>query len=619
MTKLRKRQYSEEFWQKLARLLLAGILTAFPQPSVLLAQDVEQSGLKDFSDRDCKEVFSAGPLSDLRETGLLDPADMSYVLTEEHPLDRKRPLITPEDKQALSNKTGFVSGHLAQREDSRTSVSKIYSKINAQAKQEGESLFARQLTEREAQALVNLTSPIWKHRAAYLRDNRQNTQPERANQNPLTEDQSWMLKQAGFSEREIGRILSLEAIEGGWSRFFSDLEAPQMALAKRIQEGKPLSPGEDILIFVSGLENYVARVVKFDGPGKIIIEFPNPETGDLSKMTIDDMTVNETREGRASIYEKVSDLDWRNDEKFTQSIYAETKLFSKKYGGIKAFDLEAGQIFSAYRSDRKILSMEELNLQAGISVEPDFSKSRARHPEIQEQIAFARAIRRLAKPPHPHNTHIEWLALKIPSRIEYVRDILIRDQEFFVSDIQQNLSAIKEFENQALSAIQQKKVSYVWWLAFNYNLAALVSRGGIKSRREILKDSAVARVVAHFPYRLTLPITVWHGELKQKDLNMAVLNDVRPVAFSSNDGKEVKEIGYSYDFMDHDFFHLEIADDPFDETNYDRISPLSVFRDLGYHQFVKTSGLLERWTERAKPYHRRHHQPFVFDLLGVYD
>ena len=328
------------------------------------------------------------------------------------------------------------------------------------------------------------------------------------------------------------------------------------------------------------------------------------------------------------------------------------KFFSKKYGMIKTFDLATGQIFAAYLSDRKILSLEELNLQMEISVDPDSSNiGESIHYEIREQIAFARAIRRLAKPPHPHNTHIEYLALKIPSRIEYARKILAveRDKENSSRDIdmiQQAFSTLKDLEDQALSAIQQNKVSYVYWLAFNHNLASLVSfRGfltgsevfksefdaglamvgaaseGIKSQREILKNSAVARVVAHFPYRITLPINVWKGEFKEKSLAYAVLHNVRPVGVSSNELEDFELLGNtSFGFLNHDFYHLEIADNPFDPSNDGKVSPLSVFRDLGHHQFVRTSGLLERWIEEEPS--RRRYSPsslFGYDILGVYD
>ena len=642
MNKLGKNQESKK--KKAVYRLLLGVLIGFPQSYSALAEGAKQLDSKGFSNRNCKELFSN--LDSKENSLLLNERGMNLVLAREHPSDKQRDQsITAEDKQAPANKKSSVSGHSSQRANSRSSVSEIYSIVNAQAKTRGEAFFARQLTEREAQALVNLTSPIWKERAAYLEDNRQGTHPERARQKPLalTEDQAWMLKQAGFSEREIERILSAVSVESGLSQFLPDLEAPQTALAKRIQEGKPLSPGEEVSILVSGLENYVARVVKFDGPGKIIIEFPNPETGGLSKMTINDMAFIETREGRGNIYEKVK--NWpEQEESFAHNVsFAETKVFSEKYGIIK-FDPKTRQIFSAYQSDRKILSMEELNLQAMIPTEPDSSNIEgSSHPEIQEQIAFARALRKLAIPPHPHNTHIEWLALKIPSIIEYARKILAKVkeehkkapcpiflrsflcapvQELSVPDIiEQTFSAIKDLEEQAMSAIQKKEVSYVWWLTFNHNLANLVSMNRIPRRGQIPDQSRLlSKAVAHFPYRLTLPINVWEGELKEEILSMAVLNDVRPVVFSSNGRYQVEMLGgSSAAFMEHDFTHLNIADDPFNPLKYGRASPLSVFHDLGHHQFVKTSGLFERWIKEEKPSHRLYHPPFVYNLLNVYD
>ena len=456
MTEIRIKQ---EFNTEAVCRVLLGAFIAFTVPGVaVLAQDTKQPDLRGLSSQKCENLFSG------------------------------KTLIAPEEKKAIPNaipNNASVFSHPIQRESSSSSVSEIYSLINAKAKQEGEFLLGRNLTEREAQALVNLTSPIWKHRAAYLElleresdiISLSDTQTEKSQSKPhtLTEDQSWMLKQAGFSREEIEQILSVEngltgdqswmlkqagfsereieqmvSVENGMSLFLPDLEAPQMALAKKIQEGEPFSLGEKPLIFVRGLENYVARVTKIDGPGKIIIEFPNPETGDLNTITLNDITVSETREGRENIHERVKnweesqvDVDSARAEKLLQEssvsasiaayvsayqavrpeelfqkVSAEAKIFSKKYGMIKTFDLATGQIFAAYLSDRKILSLEELNLQMEISVDPDSSNiGESIHYEIREQIAFARAIRRLAKPPHPHNTHIEYLALKIPSRI----------------------------------------------------------------------------------------------------------------------------------------------------------------------------------------------------------
>ena len=403
---------------------------------------------------------------------------------------------------------------------SREDVLDIYSKINEEPKRKAESFFERTLTEREAQALVNAyNAEIFLPKTlAYLKEL----------------EQKWILKEAGFSKDEIELILFYELL----SDPLDTLDMPQRDLIQKILAGT-VSVKEDNWVYTIGLAYFmknsngsdVGRIIRSipGDPPKIVLEMPDTKTGKITKITAN---VNEIDPIESDIAHIEDGLDFY--------VYAAVP--------------EISQIFSAYRSDRKILSMRELNLPEN---KPLGSETEALGPkytngwsEIQEQIAFGKALRNLEIPPHPHKTHIEYFALKIPQHINYIIDGVTRSRVFDVEEKKTILHRLSGLEQEASQAVQEKGVTYVWWLKFNLNLARVISREEITE-----SDSSYSfyELVAHFPVVLTLPTI--EGMLGKATLSRAFSNRIMPFGLVTKPTKDDNNLLSPIQFAKHDLSH----------------------------------------------------------------
>ena len=188
---------------------------------------------------------------------------------------------------------------------------------------------------------------------------------------------------------------------------------------------------------------------------------------------------------------------------------------------------EISQIFTSYRSKRKTLSMKELNFPENRPPDPELKNIGPKYTngwfEIQEQIAFGKALRNLKTLPHPHKTHIEYFALKIPVHIDYIRNGITQSIDLNAKEKQTALYRLDQLEQEARQAVREKTVTYVWWLTFNLNLARVISG------KEILEqtNNKLSEHIAHFPVALILPTI--EGNLGKATLSRAFSNRIMPI------------------------------------------------------------------------------------------
>ena len=299
-------------------------------------------------------------------------------------------------------------------------VLSVYSDINKEPKRKAESFFERTLTEREAQALVNAyhATGFLPKSLAYLKES----------------EQKWILKEAGFSKEEIELILFYELL----NKPSEALGMPQRVLIQKILAGT-VSAKENNWVYIIGSSaitnsfnsSAIGRIIRSipGNPLKIVLEMPDAETGRIIKITTD--------------ANKISPIDSK------ETFYNGNREYHI-YAGVP----EIGQIFTAYQSKRKVLSIKELNLPdenkstkpRSEGIYPEYTKGWF---EIQEQIAFGKALRNLEIPPHPHKTHIEYFALKIPSHINYIRNGITQSRVFSVEEKQTALHRLSHLEQEA--------------------------------------------------------------------------------------------------------------------------------------------------------------------------
>lgn len=450
----------------------------------------------------------------------------------------------------------------------------VYSEINKEPKRKAESYLERTLTEREAQALVNAyhATDFLPKDLAYLKE------PE----------QKWILKEAGFSKEEIDLILFYELLGDP-----SDaLNRPQKALIQKILDGT-VSAKENNWFYTTGLSYFihnfsggnVGRIIRSipGDPPKIVLEMPDPKTGKITKITVN---MNEINPIHSEIAHIENGLDYH------------------VYAGVP----EISQIFTAYRSDRKILKMRELNLpenrfpDSGLkSIGPKYTNGWS---EIQEQIAFGEALRNLNIPPHPHKTHIEYFALKISHHTNYIRNGIIRSRVFSVEDKQTALHRLSQLEQEARQVVRKKAVTYVWWLTFNLNLAQVIS-GKETLKWEENNDSHLYQSISHFPVALILPTI--EGDLGKAALSRAFSNRIMPFGLVTKPIKVDNNLLSPIDFAKHDIDHAN-SHNMLDTFIYSHLSDRQFLNTNVHIRFMETLSGQERKKAEEAYFHYTHEQ-----------
>ena len=403
---------------------------------------------------------------------------------------------------------------------SKEDVPDVYSEIQQEVKKTAESFLERTLTEREAQALLSTHYAIefLPKTLDYLKE------PE----------QRWLLKEAGFSKDEIELILYYELLRGPSDAL---VNTPQRDLIQKILAGT-VSAKENNWVYTIGLGYFMGNINSGDlgrivksipgDPQKIVLEMPDPETGKITETTANVNAISLPRE-EINHFENGDDYH----------VYAGSP--------------EIGQVFTAYRSERKILSMEELSLPKNKPLEfrtEDVGQKYTKGwPEIQEQIAFGKALRHLETPPHPHKTHIEYFAIKIPLHINYIRNGIIRSKVLNVEEKQIALDRLSQLEQEAHQAVGEKAVTYVWWLKLNLNLARVISGEEPEDGSFSLYNS-----IAYFPVVLVLPNIA--GVLGKGTLSRAFSNRIAPFGLVTKPTKDDNALLSPIGFVEHDLDHV---------------------------------------------------------------
>ena len=225
-------------------------------------------------------------------------------------------------------------------------------------------------------------------------------------------------------------------------------------------------------------------------------------------------------------------------------------------------DLE--MVFTALRSNRRRLSFrlsddilqskEEQSLKAR-----GFNSAYTRGiNEVNEWIAVADQMRKLEV--NPYKTHIDYLADKARDHIAYIREGL-------TSSGGRAIRNLNRLERIVEHAIQERGVTYSWWLRFNYALSRVygyddVNSSGMKlpraDERHLVNrfptHADERHLVNRFPTHIVMPTIV--GKMGVMAINRANRYNIHPVGLLKQEerGDGLRMMGPTQ-FFNHDIRH----------------------------------------------------------------
>ena len=195
-----------------------------------------------------------------------------------------------------------------------------------------------------------------------------------------------------------------------------------------------------------------------------------------------------------------------------------------KWGDLISATPELSQVFEAFTSNRKHLTIAELNLslQKEKNIPAGYSSAYTRGmPEVLEFIEVGKRLGELKV--NPLKTHIDYFAVQIEKYIVHIREGILSQRDVSVELTRQALDKLEGLEAKAFQAKREKKVTYKWWLEFNRDLSMVASPLGIELRDTFIKEH-ITRIKK--------------GILFQKDLSAELTNQ----AFSKIERLEAKAL-----------------------------------------------------------------------------
>ncbi len=217
---------------------------------------------------------------------------------------------------------------------------------------------------------------------------------------------------------------------------------------------------------------------------------------------------------------------------------------------------ELESVFMAAQFTRERVNSSELNLPSFPSGREDLSRQgyRVGYTEgmdyVNEWIAVRRRLWELRA--NPLITHIEYFADQIPAHIAHIKRGL--EDNYSPKDRSHGskrdlLQKLADLEKEAKQAVSNEKVTYKWWIEFNFRLAYIMSG-------RTLNQDFINWVDSHlFPLKVAMPVIQESGGLGIRTFNRAGLEGVYPVGLINRQNVEVHGGLDAALFFGHDLQH----------------------------------------------------------------
>ena len=236
------------------------------------------------------------------------------------------------------------------------------------------------------------------------------------------------------------------------------------------------------------------------------------------------------------------------------SLLQKSLIIGEHQFGLASPELES--VFMAAQSNRKKINSRDLNISLFSIEKEDLSKQgyKPNYTEgmnyINEWMVVRRWFQELKA--NPRTTHIEYFADQIPAHIAHIRKGL--EDHYSPEDAshgskQDQLQKLKNLEEEAKQAVVDRKVTYKWWIEFNFRLAYIMS--GRTFDRDFINwvDSHL------FPLKVAMPVIQESGSLGIMTFNRVGLEGLYPVGLINRQNSEVHGGLDAALFFGHDLQH----------------------------------------------------------------
>ena len=250
-------------------------------------------------------------------------------------------------------------------------------------------------------------------------------------------------------------------------------------------------------------------------------------------------------------------------------------------------------VFTAVKSNKRRLNFipKEHQEQSQALKAKGFKESDYRGiDEIYAMIALKEQFRK--QEVNPYKTHIDYFANKVEGHLNYVKETIPPSKQ----------RALERLEEHARSIIQQKGVTYRWWIKFNYALSGLFGR----TQEDIAEGSSIGNhkrsideLVALFPSVVLVPLT--GGETSVMTINAGSFHGIYVLGLIRENTKLDGDLTSPRDFFEHDLGHA-IAMSEYFNTRYDSVN---------YREFY--GRLMERI--QALPFEKRKYAELAYFIL----
>ena len=217
---------------------------------------------------------------------------------------------------------------------------------------------------------------------------------------------------------------------------------------------------------------------------------------------------------------------------------------------------ELESVFMATQFTRERIDSSELNLPLPTNEETQMAEQGYKKNytgglnPVNRWFVIQRRLQELRA--NPHITHIEYFADQIPHHIAHIRKGLedhYSPKEKIHGSKQDQLQKLKDLEEEARQVVADRKVTYHWWIGFNFSLAYIMSG-------RTLDRSFINWVDSHlFPMKVAMPVIQESDGLGIITFNRASLEGVYPVGLINKQSSEVHGGLDAALFFGHDLQH----------------------------------------------------------------
>ena len=361
----------------------------------------------------------------------------------------------------------------------------------------------REITQQEVSAI---------EQANHLKRDEDSSRPEGVNLRAKVQ----ILKKAGFSQLEIRKLMENGIV---WIRNLSGEEA----LFNSLKEGK------ENIYFSTGL--FLAN--------------PSQRTRVFKANKV----VQETSEYFEVLAEVLTD---------NGVLTMETVRIRKSFVGgaidIRVLHPNTQVLFSVAESEKPKINREDIKIPIPTREEvvlqqqgfgPAWTKGL---DKLNEWAAVRKQLQELRA--NPRTTHIPYFADQISAHLDFAKKGL------GASISQQKEIGLANLVRTAKRAILEEKVTYEWWLKFNYQISSVLSDPSAFFSSQT-SSPVQASLISHFPLQMAVPTT--YGEVGIITLNRAQSEGIHPLGLINQTKKVDSQLHTPPDFISHDIVHMRLG------------------------------------------------------------